>query len=104
MPYHIAGGSNDPRVDLKHSEILEPIDGAYKKLELIDSSQDGKYAVTFNSGNSGRPVDPTHMPTRLRRKGNEGRPLFDIDNMWGGGLLVTERFKEIVESFEPGVH
>ncbi len=104
MPYHIAGGSRDPRVELKHTEILEPIDGNPKKLELKDTSPDGKYSVTFSGGNSGRPVDPTYMPTRLRRKGNEGRPLYDVDNMWGGGLLVTDRFKEIVESFEPGVH
>ncbi len=104
MPYHIAGGGRDPRVELKHEEILEPIDGDYKKLELKDTSLDGKYSVTFSGGYGGRPVDPTYMPTRLRRKGNEGRPLHDVRNIWGGGLLVTERFKGIVECFEAGVH
>ena len=44
------------------------------------------------------------MPTRLRRKGNEEFPFYEVFEAWGKGLLVTEKFKQIVERFEPDVH
>jgi len=104
MPYHISGGRIDPRVPIDHNEIFVCLDGDPKKLTLQDESPDGRFSVKFKLGNSGRPVDPTHMPTRCRRKGNKGFPIYDVDGMWGGGLLVTDKFKEIVEAFEPDVH
>ncbi len=104
MPFHIAGGRQDARVPIKHNEIFVHLDGDPKKVSLVDESSDGRFPVRFNLGGSGRPVDPTQMPTRLRRKGNKGLPLYDVDSIWGKGLLVVERFKEVVESFEPGVH
>lgn len=30
--------------------------------------------------------------------------MYDVDSGWGGGLIVNEKFKDIVEAFEPGVH
>lgn len=104
MPYHISGGKIDPRVPIDHNEIFVCLDGDPKKLTLIDESPDGRFSVKFELGNSGRPVDPTHMPTRCRRKGNKGLPVYEVDNTWGGGLRVTAKFKDIVESFEPDVH
>ncbi|TQV65615.1 imm11 family protein [Aliiroseovarius halocynthiae] len=63
--------------------------------------------MSFDLGGSGRPVNGTHMPTRLRRKrvsDNKGFPIDDVRNIWGGGLLVSAAFKDVVERFEPGVH
>ncbi len=104
MPYHIGGRKRDPRIPIKHNEVLEHLDGDPKKLTLIDDSPDGRFPVNFSLGKSGRAVDATHMPTRFRRKGNKGLPMYEVDNAWGGGLIVTDKFRKIVESFEPAVH
>lgn len=104
MVYHIAGGNTDPRVPLKHEEILEPVDGDYKLITLVDALDEHGNHFSFHEGGAGRPVDPTHMPTRLRRKGNKGLPLHDMREIWGKGLLVNQTFKDIVEGLEPNVH
>ena len=104
MPHHIAGRKIDPRVPIMHNENWVYLDGDVDKITLLDESSDGRFPVNFGLGKSGRPVDPTYMPTRIRRKGNRGLPIYDVDITWGGGLHVTERFKSIVEAFEPGVH
>jgi len=100
LPYHISGGKRDPRVPIKHNEIWHALDGDPAKLALQDNSPDGKFLVTLGMG---RPVNPKSMPTRFRRQGNNGLPIYDIDGAWGG-FCVVERFKDIVEAFEPGVH
>lgn len=103
MVYHIGGGASDPRVPLKHEEILTPLDGDFTKTTLIDPTPDGGRVITTGNG-SGRAIDPKHLPTRLRRKGNAGCPLHDVREIWGSSLLVNETFKDIVENIEPGVH
>ncbi len=104
MVYHIAGSNSDDSVPLKHEEILNPIDGDVSKITVIDTSRDGGRIASFSTGYSGRAIDPTHMPTRMRRKGNTGLPLHKVHEIWGGGLLVSDTFRNIVERFEPDVH
>lgn len=101
MVYHIAGSATDPRFPLKHEEILEPIDGDLDRINVIDPTPDGGRVI--RAGGSGRAIDLENIPTRLRRKGNEGCPLHDVRDMWGG-LLVNETFRDVVESAEPGIH
>ena len=104
MVYHISGGAPDPKLAGILTQVLIPVDGDFDKVELIDPSQDGRWGVSFRTGGSGRPIDTTHMPTRLRRKGNEEFPFYEVARTRGKGLLVTEKFKQIVERFEPDVH
>jgi len=107
MVYYISGGNKETSVQGLIGEILTPVDRDLDTVELLDSRPDGRWSVSFGLGPSGRPVDGTHVPTRLRReriKANEGRPINDVRNIWGGGLLVSAGFKEVVERFEPGVH
>ncbi|MCG7495094.1 imm11 family protein [Thalassobius sp. Cn5-15] len=50
----------------------------------------------------GRPIDPTHLPRRLQPKGRRYKLADMVSNKIG--LIVSEKVKDIVEKFEPGVH
>ncbi|WP_339860789.1 imm11 family protein [Paremcibacter congregatus] len=84
-----------------------PLDGDMKKVAPIDCSQDGGLRIShIEPFTTGRPVDPTYVPTRLKRGGPSPskQPLLEIGSFNAGGLLVSEQFKEILEGLEPGVH
>ena len=107
MVYSISCGNKETSVQGLIGEVLTPIDGDLDKVELVDTSPDGRWRLSFKRGGSGRAVDGTYMPTRLEReriKANKGCPIDDVRCIWGRGLLVSAPFKEVVERFEPGVH
>ncbi len=83
----------------------EELDGDYSKIEYVDTTfeRDG-VGGTFEPGDLhlGRAVKPDHVPTRIVRKGSK-QTLPDVD--WAVGMyFVNDRFKDVIERFEPGVH
>ena len=64
MVYHITGGMVPGHWT---ENELYAIDGDFAKVKLIDESQDDGMWLDSLTFDSGRPVDGTHMPTRLRR-------------------------------------
>jgi hypothetical protein len=102
MVYHIAGGNRPPG---SRENPLEAIDGDFTKVRPLDETQDGGIRIrASNALSCGRRVDGTHMPTRLKRRGPVDQPILDVDMGYGGSLLVSDRFKDIVERFEPDTH
>lgn len=99
MVYHIAGG-NRPGHWRENPFIA--LDGDFEKVRPLDETQDDGRKV--RGLDCGRPVAGNHMPTRLRRGGTTDHPLMDAEAGYGGTTLVDRKFKDIVESFEPGVH
>lgn len=102
MAYSVSGGK-DPEIEVENP--LKEIDGDFRKVAMIDPSRDDGLPITGGyTFNSGRPVEATHMPTRLRRSGPVHQPLLVILGGYGGSLLVSAAFRDLVEELEPGVH
>lgn len=106
MAYALGGGVWDQEKDVndEHSWI-ETLDGDISKLKLVDKTPDGGTKMVDGLVDTGRPLKPDHMPTRIRR-GGAGlsiKPLLDFEFFFGG-LLVSEKVKEVIEEFEPGRH
>ncbi len=85
---------------------LMELDGDLDKIEYEDRSLDG-YSIgsTFEPGklNLGRRLKATNVPTRFQWGGPKSRKLPDA--LKGRGmLLVSEKLKKTIETFEPGVH
>lgn len=102
LVYHIAGGNQLGGGHFGH--YFKAIDGNSKLVELEDRTQDdGGLIARYDSG---RPLKPDHMPTKLLRggPGPEQSPLLDVDVGIGGMLLVNKTFKDILEELEPAVH
>ena len=83
----------------------EALDGDRAKIEYVDTSRefDGVGGL-FKPGDLhlGRAVKPEHVPTRILRAGSK-KTLPDAE--WAVGMFfVSDRFKEVVERFEPGRH
>ncbi|PHZ86701.1 imm11 family protein [Paremcibacter congregatus] len=104
MAYSFHGGKQENGTFMNP---YTPLDGDMKKVAPIDCSQDGGLRIShIEPFTTGRPVDPTYVPTRLKRGGPSPskQPLLEIDGFLAAGLLVPEQFKEILEGLEPGVH
>ncbi len=79
----------------------EALEGDLEKVELVDASPDG--GANLRDGyrfTSGRAVKSEFMPKRMEWPDHHWIPDFD------GGYLITvsQRAKQLIESFEPGTH
>ena len=84
---------------------VEALDGDIRKIEVADATPDGGLPFLPHIQppcSMGRPVKPDHVPTRMRWGDRHGKPVPDFDN--GLILNVSQRAKDFIESFEPGVH
>lgn len=81
---------------------IDVLDGDYKKVEVIDPTPDGgmrfSYGFQFKSG---RPIKTDNLPTKFRYKSK--LPVLDYETRYGM-ILVSDRFREIIEKFEHGRH
>lgn len=79
----------------------EALDGDMDAVKLMDYTPDeGGKPQLYNGG---RPIDPTHVPNKVRWKYHKRLPKPDFDS----SILtydVSERAKQLIEQFEPGVH
>ena len=81
------------------------LDGDWKKVSMIDPTPDGGTNLTgvvFHFM-AGRPIKPDHMPTMLYPT-KKVTKFPDYFTSAGPGLVVSEKFKSVVESLEPDRH
>ena len=98
MPVYYLG-LKDAAYNTREIDIL---DGDYKKVEAIDPTPDG--GLFFSRGfqwKCGRPIKPDNLPTRFRYKSDLPVQGFDTPH---GMRVVSDRFRQIIEQFEPGTH
>ncbi len=96
MVYQFGGSANNTNpID------IEFIGGSMGLLQLQDPTTDDGWLD--RNLRTGRPVDPTHVPTRVEWD-DPRRPMPDYDSHWGANISVSDRIREIIERFEPGVH
>ena len=82
------------------------LDGDYTKVSLIDTSPDGGMSISEVSTShflAGRPIKPDHMPTMLYPT-KKVTKYPDYFTYGGAGLVVSEKFRSVVESLEPDRH
>ena len=79
----------------------EALDGDRSKVKIIDTTPDDGGHISV-PGEVGRPIHTEFLPTKLLKQGRK-RSLLDFDMAYGL-MLCSERFKDLVEQFEPGVH
>lgn len=106
MAYIFSGGEWKQDLDTNDEHSwFETLDGDWRKVHLADASKDDGTLVVQGLKNCGRALLPDNMPTKIVRKGAgiKIKPVLDVD-LFFGGPLVSEKVKEIVERFEPGVH
>jgi len=78
----------------------DALDGDMDALKLMDYTPDeGGKPQLYNGG---RPIDPTHVPTKVRWKDHKKLPKADFDSSALDD--VSDRAKKLIEQFEPGVH
>lgn len=92
-----------------HSWGYDPLDGDLSKTRAVDQSIVHAKMNSFEVVKPphgqidwGRPIHPDHVPTKIR-VGGPRRKLADYI-MWQGGWLVSEKFRQVVEKLEPGIH
>lgn len=84
-----------------HRYGMKHLDGDQRKVVAIDLAPDEAKILPSNSIFAGRPVDTTHLPTKVQQAGPK-RKFKDISP--DGLYTVSEKFREVVEGLEPGVH
>lgn len=91
---------------------LEAIDGSMSTVRAEDQAVDFGYKgqIAVNWFSYGRRISLDHLPTRWRVINSSGKPvarsridLPDLDSS-NGATIVSQRFRDIVEGLEPGVH
>lgn len=70
------------------------------EIRLIDESFDGGVGIGTNKQISGRPVDPSSIPTAITWPAN--RKPQDFENLFV--RTVSDRFRSLIEEIEPKVH
>lgn len=89
---------------LPHYAKTKLLNGDPQKIEVSDTTPDAGFDVNTASSypaNQGRWIRPECVPTRIEWQ--ENGPVPDVQTQHGM-IVVPERFREIVEQFEPGVH
>ncbi|MCV9996819.1 hypothetical protein OE766_00990 [Pararhizobium sp. YC-54] len=84
-----------------YSYTCRALDGDVNKIQAIDLTRDGGVRIRPGYSYYGRPLEPTHIPTKIELSGPK-RPIRDIYAAYG--LIVSAKFKDVIESFEPNVH
>lgn len=103
MAYHLFPGETLVTAATHKAEYILPVDGNFGKTEYIDASDDGGAIVRNGSLYAGRALKPDNIPTKVKREHPAPQPLSDFYPC-AGGFLVSDRFKALVEAFEPSVH
>ncbi|MEO1679217.1 MAG: DUF1629 domain-containing protein [Pseudomonadota bacterium] len=85
------------------AEEIVAADGDVSKVVHRDKSDHGGMLIKNTTFDYGRPIQTEHVPTTWTRKPSKN-PIPDVMSAWKGCLFVSERFKDVVEEFEPGVH
>lgn len=89
---------------LGHYSNQETLDGDVFKIEVADKTADAGFdantAATYPA-RQGCPILTQNVSTKIEWQ--ESSPVPDIETVHGA-LVVSEKFRQIVERFEPGIH
>lgn len=89
---------------LRHYANTKLLDGDPHKIEVADTTPDAGFDLNTAStypANQGRPIRTEYVPTRIEWQ--EKAPVPDVQTQHGM-MVVSERFRTIVEQVEGGVH
>jgi hypothetical protein len=92
------------RTTLPHYANTKLLDGDPHKITVADTTPDFGFDLRTAStypANQGRPVRTENVPSRIEWQ--EKAPVPDVTTQHGM-IVVSGRFREIVDQFEPGVH
>ena len=103
MAYNLYPGETLVTAATHKADYILPVDGDLRKTEFIDTSDDGGARVRNGDLRAGRALKPDKIPTKAKREHPAPQPLSDFYPA-GGAFYVSDRFKALVEAFEPGVH
>jgi hypothetical protein len=103
MPHYLVVGPSLVTLATHKPDYILPVDGDFRKVDYFDNSDDGGRRVVAGKLDAGRALKPEHMPTRLKRVDPYPQGLSDLYSA-SFGYFVSDRFKALVERFEPGVH
>ena len=109
MVYHLSGGSRDydPTLGELPSNSFVEMNGDRGKVLVTDPTPDGGGLITYRSKHVGRPVVvDENIPTKLRRTGPgiKRAKLLDVHQTGATLDLVNQRFKDIIDEYEPNIH
>lgn len=81
----------------------QELDGDPAKIECLDMMPDGGMDIRpgYLSVQAGRPIKPDHVPTKIEWRSKTKVPDYKTPM---GIPCANDRFRQIVEQFEPGVH
>ena len=99
MVYYLGSKST-----LGHGANTRLLDGDPHQITLADRTPDDGLNPDekgFYAASQGRPIRTEYVPTKIEWQ--EDAPVPDVETQHGM-VVVPERFREIVEQFEPGVH
>jgi hypothetical protein len=103
MPHYLVPGETLVEREKHREEFISPVDGDFKKTEYIDTSDDGGRRIRNGDLLAGRALKPDNIPTQAKRVLHHAQGLSDL-YVYNGVHFVSDRFKALVERFEPGVH
>jgi hypothetical protein len=103
MAYNLFPGETLVTAATHKPEYINPVDGDLRKTEYVDTGDDGGAIVRNGNLYVGRALKPDNIPTMAKRAPPAPQPLSDF-YPFSGGFLVSDRFKALIEGFEPGVH
>lgn len=104
----LVGGRMVHQIEFKRPysrlEANQNLDGDVLEVRLVDETPEPGLRVTSGifAVQSGRPIDPTHLPTRMMIGG--GRRAVTDYTPDKGLNFISERFKKLIEGLEPKVH
>ncbi|SDA87642.1 hypothetical protein SAMN03159448_03998 [Sinorhizobium sp. NFACC03] len=84
-----------------YSYTYRALDGDVSKIQAVDLTRDEGVRIRPGYSYYGRPFESEYIPTKIELDGPK-RPIPDVYSAFG--LLVSEKFKGIVEKFEPNAH
>jgi hypothetical protein len=90
------------KIEGKSIAGFQPTNDDYLQIEVEDPTPDG--GLFMDGGDtltSGRRIKPDHVPRQMKLDG--GTVIADYTS-YNGFLCVTDKFKNVVEAVEPGVH
>ncbi len=99
--YHITGGKIAEKYN--YAAYIKALDGDIDKVRIVDATADGGFNIWDNSVCAGRHILPDYVPTKVQL-GGPIRTLLDAYNFYSSSIVVSDKFKSIIEEVEPGVH
>lgn len=81
--------------------LAEVAEGNSGELELEDMTDDGGVGLRISRWSSGRRVKPESIPKVIRWMSK--RKLLDYEGAYIG-WTVSDRFRDLIEAIEPGIH